>query len=102
MVGGASYGNLRSLQSHNAVYVRTNTPYPRSRLYTATSMSDNPRSEAENPLRPLLVTMIIPPGVQHDKPLVEVHAGGEGDWMPYSKTKLFTNAFIKQEGKVLR
>ena len=45
-------------------------------------------------------TMTIPPGVDQDKPLVAVHVGGEGAWIPYRKTKVFTNCFIKQEGKV--
>lgn len=43
----------------------------------------------------------VPPGVVHDAPLVEVASGGDDkEWNSYSKTKHYTNAFIKQDGKV--
>ncbi len=51
-------------------------------------------------LRLLIATMTTPPGVNQEGPLVAVHVGGEGDWIQYRKIKVYTNCFIKQEGKV--
>ena len=43
----------------------------------------------------------LPPGVVHDRPLVEVASGGaDVRWQTYTKVKQYTNAFIKQDGKV--
>ncbi|KAL4251953.1 Oxidized purine nucleoside triphosphate hydrolase [Abortiporus biennis] len=44
---------------------------------------------------------VVPPGVVHDRPLVEVHAGGVDEWVPIKRVKMFTNAFIVQDGKIL-
>jgi len=41
------------------------------------------------------------PGLVHEDELIKVHEGGVDSWLPFSKVKLFTNAFIKQDGKLL-
>lgn len=41
-----------------------------------------------------------PPGLDVDASFVVVSDGGEAEWLHYDKVKLYTNAFIKQNGKV--
>lgn len=44
-----------------------------------------------------------PPGITSEGTLVEVHVGANDaswQWVPYQKVKLYTNAFIVQNGKV--
>ncbi|KAI0682937.1 hypothetical protein BC835DRAFT_1297409 [Cytidiella melzeri] len=44
----------------------------------------------------------IPPlGIQYEGRLIHEVSGGEGEWQPFHKIKLYTNAFIRQKGKVL-
>ncbi|CAL1708764.1 unnamed protein product [Somion occarium] len=42
-----------------------------------------------------------PPGVTHEGNLIEVHNGGAEDWLQFSEVRPYTNAFIRQEGKIL-
>lgn len=42
----------------------------------------------------------LPPGITEERALVERHSGGIESWLEYEKIKLYTNAFIKEEGKV--
>ena len=42
----------------------------------------------------------VPPGVSSKGKLVLENTGGDGEWAPLGKIRLYTNAFIIQEGKV--
>lgn len=46
----------------------------------------------------------VPPGITQEGTLTERHSGGSADsesWLAYDKIKLYTNAFIKEEGRVV-
>ncbi|KAI0071591.1 hypothetical protein K474DRAFT_1668861 [Panus rudis PR-1116 ss-1] len=47
----------------------------------------------------------LPPGLAHDLEsnhiLAEVHNGGAEDWMAFTEMRRYTNAFIRQDGKIL-
>lgn len=44
----------------------------------------------------------IPPGLEITSECTEVQRGGDTyDWMPFERRKLYTNAFIIQNGKVV-
>ncbi|KAF7796136.1 hypothetical protein EIP86_007309 [Pleurotus ostreatoroseus] len=46
----------------------------------------------------------IPPGITYEGKLLEVQVGAKDaswQWAPYQRVKLFTNAFIVQNGKIL-
>ncbi len=46
-------------------------------------------------------TSLAPPGIVHEGTLIPVHNGGDSTiWLPFEKVKLYTNAFIIQNGKV--
>lgn len=45
-------------------------------------------------------TVGVPPGISYAGKLVIQHNGGEGDWEPIERVKLYTNAFIREKGKV--
>ena len=46
-------------------------------------------------------TSEIPPlGITYEGKLVHAVSGGESAWLPFDKVKHYTNAFIRQDGKV--
>ncbi|OBZ77750.1 7,8-dihydro-8-oxoguanine triphosphatase [Grifola frondosa] len=45
--------------------------------------------------------LTLPPGIIFDGTLEEVANGGENVWLPYDRKKLYTNAFIIRNGKLL-
>ncbi|KAI0659397.1 NUDIX hydrolase domain-like protein [Cubamyces menziesii] len=45
-------------------------------------------------------TLVLPPGLAHDRPLVEAASGGaENEWVKYDKVKQYTNAFVILDDK---
>ncbi|KAI0084747.1 NUDIX hydrolase domain-like protein [Irpex rosettiformis] len=46
-------------------------------------------------------TEIPPLGVTYEGKLTHEVSGGEGPWLPFDKVKHYTNAFIRQNGKIL-
>ncbi|KAI0766242.1 NUDIX hydrolase domain-like protein [Irpex lacteus] len=46
-------------------------------------------------------TEIPPLGISYEGELVHAVSGGEGEWLPFNKLKHYTNAFIRQNGKIL-
>ncbi|OJA11608.1 hypothetical protein AZE42_01943 [Rhizopogon vesiculosus] len=45
------------------------------------------------------MTSALPPGLEGN--LVEYVRGGEGDWLPFDQKRLYTNAFVIQDDKIL-
>ncbi|KAH9932216.1 NUDIX hydrolase domain-like protein [Fomitopsis serialis] len=43
----------------------------------------------------------VPPGLHADGRLSVLAESGSMDWMPFEKTKLYTNAFVRQDSKLL-
>ena len=45
-------------------------------------------------------TLVLPPVLSHDRPLVEAASGGaENEWVKYDKVKEYTNAFVILDDK---
>lgn len=43
----------------------------------------------------------VPPGISEDRTLNVAHSGGRAEqWLPYEKVKLYTNAFLVEDGRV--
>ena len=53
-------------------------------------------------ISPFIITMVAVPGLEGlDENTIEVSKGGESfEWMSFDQRKLYTNAFIVQDGKV--
>ena len=59
------------------------------------------RASASRTLTRTIMTASIPPGIVCENGCVERHSGGTADeWMGFEKVKLYTNAFILEEGRV--
>ncbi|EMD34686.1 hypothetical protein CERSUDRAFT_116874 [Gelatoporia subvermispora B] len=48
------------------------------------------------------MTQSIPPGLQESSDVIETASGGTSqEWMPFEQVKLYTNAFVLQDNKIL-
>jgi hypothetical protein len=42
----------------------------------------------------------IPPGINWASDIIEVSRGGDTKWIPFENRRVYTNAFVVQDGKV--